>query len=171
VTSTERRLQAEWERLHQLAELNPDRLTDISSEDRVFRFKLHAAPVMLVDSPQGEPVSTHNVHIIYPSFFPATPLEVYVGQAFFHPNVHPETGFVCVWAQHRVENTIEHALHKLVAMMSGCLYNREPVHTMQPQALAAISPQNHASWKTLTGITHDDCFSLPGEKPRRIRLS
>jgi ubiquitin-protein ligase len=169
VTSTERRLQAEWDRLHQLAELNPGRLTDISSDDRTFLFKLHEAPVRLAGSPQDPPVSTHDVRVVYPSFFPSTPLEIYVARAFLHPNVHPETGFVCVWIEHRAQNTIEHAIHKLIAMMSGHLYNRETVHTMQPQALDAMSSPNYG--KTLIGATHDDHLLRYEEKPRRTRLS
>lgn len=169
MTSTERRLQAEWDLLQQLAQLNPGRLTGISSEDRMFRLTLRDAPVRLASSPKGELVPTHEVRVVYPSFFPASPLEVYVGQAFFHPNVHPETGFVCVWSQHRVEHTIEHALHKLVAMMSGLLYNRETMHEMQPEALSAILP-NIGKCKPLIGVVHDP-LTLPEGTRRRTRLS
>ena len=169
MTGTERRLQAEWDLLQQLAQLNPGRLTGISCEDRTFRFTLREAPVRLAGSPNGEHVSIHDVRAAYPSFFPSAPLELYVGRAFFHPNVHPETGFVCVWAQHRLEHTIEHALHKLVAMMSGRLYNLEAMHRMQPEALNAMLP-NDAEWKPLTGIAHDR-FSFLEETRRRKRLS
>lgn len=162
-------MQAEWDLLQQLALLNPGRLTGISCEDHIFRLTLRGAPVRLTSSPKGEPVSIHEVRVAYPSFFPASPLEVYIGRAFFHPNVHPETGFVCVWSQHRSEHTIEHALHKLVAMMSGRLYNRETMHKMQPEALSAMLP-DIGECKPLTGVAHDR-LALPEVARRRTRLS
>lgn len=168
VIDAERRLQAEWDLLQQLAQLNPGRLTDISSEDRAFKFLLQDTPVRLASSPGGEVISTHNIRVIYPAFFPSTPLEFYVGRAFLHPNVHPETGFVCLWTQHHVDYTLEHALHKLVAMMSGHLYNLEAMHVMQPEALNAIR-HGSSEYKQLIGITHDR-FILERTR-RRIRLS
>lgn len=163
----ERRLQAEWDLLQQLAQLNPERLVDISSEDRTFRLILLDTPARLLGSPNGELISSHNVRATYPAFFPSTPLELYVDQAFFHPNVHPITGFVCVWDRHRIENTIEAALHKLVAMMSGRLYNREASHVMQPEAFSPMSAE--AIYKQLIGIAHSP---LSFEQTRRrTRLS
>jgi len=148
VTSTERRLQAEWDLLQQLAQLNPGRLTGISCEDHIFRLTLRDAPMRLTSSPKGELVPIHEVRVAYPSFFPASPLEVYIGRAFFHPNVHPETGFVCVWSQHRSEHTM---------------------HKMQPEALSAMLP-DIGECKPLTGVAHDR-LALPEVVRRRTRLS
>lgn len=168
VTAAERRLQAEWELLQQLAQLNPGRLTEISSEDHSFRFTLRNTPTQLSDSPDGEAASNHNVRVKYPTFFPSTPLELYVDRAFFHPNVHPKTGFVCLWDLHRIEHTIEHALHKLVAMMSRRLYNLEAMHMMQPEAIHGID-QDGFEIHPLIGIAHNRFF--PEQPPRRTRLS
>ena len=181
MTSFERRLQAEWELLQTLAQLNPERLTGISAEDRIFRFTLHQTPTRLAHSTHDNPVTVHHLRVLYPSYFPAVPLEVYVDDAFWHPNVHPETGFVCVWEGHRVDNTVEHALHKVVAMMAGRLYNRQAIHVMQPEALSWIEQRNDEDSapngvKPLIGIAHDtfslDCFVTgQGTKKRRQRLS
>lgn len=168
VTGTERRLQAEWELLLQLAQLNPGRLTEISSEDHTFRFTLQNTPARLSDLLDGEATSDHKIRVKYPTFFPSTPLELYVDRTFFHPNVHPKTGFVCLWALHRIEHTIEHALHRLVAMMSGRLYNLEAMHMMQPEAIHGID-RDDLEIHPLIGIAHDRFF--PEQSSRRMRLS
>jgi ubiquitin-protein ligase len=181
VTNFERRLQAEWELLQTLAQLNPDRLTGVSTEDRLFRFTLRETPARLAHSANDNPVTVHHLRVLYPSYFPAVPLEVYVDDAFWHPNVHPETGFVCVWERHRIDYTVEHAIHKVVAMMAGRLYNREAIHVMQPEALNWIEQWDDGDpapdrVRPLTGITHDtfalECFvTNQGTKTRRQRLS
>jgi ubiquitin-protein ligase len=181
VTNLERRLQAEWELLQRLAQLNPDRLTDLSVEDRLFRLTLRETAARLAHPTGDGPVTVHHLRVIYPTYFPAVPLEVYVDDAFWHPNVHPETGFVCIWERHRVDHTVEHALHKVVAMMSGHLYNRDALHVMQPEALDWIERGNEGGLapgraKSLIGIAHDtfalDRFAMDqGMQKRRRRLS
>ena len=181
MTNFERRLQAEWELLQRLAQLNPNRLTDISAEDRLFRLTLRETPARLARSSNDSPATVHRLHVIYPTYFPAVPLEIYVDDAFWHPNVHPETGFVCIWERHRVDNTVEHALHKVVAMMDGRLYNRDALHVMQPEALDQIEQWDDGDVasdrvKPLIGIAHDtfalDRFAADqGIPKRRRRLS
>jgi ubiquitin-protein ligase len=177
VTGSERRLHAEWELLQKLAQLNPDRLAGISADDRVFRVTLREAPTRMTG---GGIVSTHRLRVVYPSHFPAAPLEIYVDDAFCHPNVHPETGFVCVWDRHRIDNTVEHAVHKVVAMMGGRLCNRDALHVMQPEALRQIGQENQEAPATpnvnpLWGIDHDTFALEPPttdqELRRRRRLS
>jgi ubiquitin-protein ligase len=181
VTSFERRLQAEWDLLQTLAQLNPGRLTEVSAEDRLFRFTLRETPAWLAHTTHDKPVAIHRLRVFYPSYFPAVPLEIYVEAAFRHPNVHPDTGFVCVWERHRTDYTVEHAIHKVVAMMSGLLYNREALHVMQPEALFWIEQQKIQNprpmqVKPLIGIAHDT-FALErfvadqGITKRRRRLS
>ncbi|WP_158822418.1 ubiquitin-conjugating enzyme E2 [Granulicella sp. S156] len=181
MTNFERRLQAEWELLQRLARLNPSRLTDLSVEDRLFRLTLRETSARLARAIPDGPVTVHHLRVIYPTYFPAVPLEVYVDNAFWHPNVHPETGFVCIWEQHRVDHTVEHALHKVVAMVGGRLYNREALHVMQPGALDWIEQWNDGDLtrdrvKPLIGVAHDtfalDRFAADqGIPKRRRRLS
>lgn len=153
-------------------QLNPGRLGQLVAEDHMFRFMLHKAPVASA-IPDHHRVSTHAVRILYPSYFPAAPLEVYMDRAFLHPNVHPLTGFVCVWDQHRVSNTIEHAIHKLVAMMSGHLYNRDPLHVMQPNAWH--DTHERFAIEPLRGLVHDrevgQRYEASLNQNRRTRLS
>lgn len=174
VTGSERRLQAEWDLLQELAQLNPGRLSDISAEDRMFRVTLHEAPARLAHAVHNDPATVHRMRVLYPLYFPAVPLELYVDDAFQHPNVHPETGFVCLWDRHRGENTVEHALHKVVAMMDGRLYNREALHLMQPEALAWIERQGSEGFapiriKPLLGIAHDTFALDPSGADRETR--
>jgi hypothetical protein len=158
--------------LHTLAKLNPGRLVAIAAEDLTFHLTLHGTPVRLAAKPDLEIISSHTLRVVYPAYFPAAPMDVYTERPFYHPNVHPETGFICVWATHRVEHTIEHALHKVISMMSGRLYNREAMHRMQPQALEeGIQP---SLIEPLLGITHDRFLPLSAldrETKRRTRLS
>ena len=56
---------------------------------------------------------------------------------------------MCLWERHRVSNTVEHALHKTVAMLSWQLYNREALHVMQPAALRRVEADGEAVRRTL----------------------
>ena len=139
-----RRLSAEWETLVSLARINDPqieggRLVDLSAGDLRLSLRLRGTPALaLPGSNSGEGdrvVEEHLLRVVFPVFFPAAPMEVYLETPMQHPNIHPETGFVCVWAHHRVSNTVEHALHKTVAMLGWRLSNAEPVHVMQPEVM------------------------------------
>ncbi len=134
---TERRLQAEWALLADLIALNPGRLRNAAADDMVFSVTLEHTPAPALDS--RTTLEHHLLRLVYPRFFPVVPLELYLATPVFHPNVHPETGFVCLWDRHRTANTIEHALHKASAVLGWRLFNLDPRHTMQPDA-AAVAP-------------------------------
>lgn len=137
----ERRLSAEWALLHELAARNPQRIANIRSYDLCFRLRLLQTPgLVAAENAAGAEriLSEHDVRIVFPRFFPAVPMELYLGTPVHHPNVHPETGFVCLWDRHRVSHTVEHAVHKLAAMLGWKLWNGEAVHVMQPDALRRV---------------------------------
>lgn len=134
----ERRLAAEWDLLHQLAGRNQQRLTGIDADDLVFQLRLQETPALPLSGDVSKPQTDHLVRIVFPPHFPAAPMELYLNTPMQHPNIHPETGFVCLWHRHRVSNTCEHALHKLVAILGWRLYNGEAVHIMQPDAWARL---------------------------------
>ena len=179
----ERRLRGEWSLLRQLARLNPERLTDLQvvdagdAGDTSLWVTLRGTPAL---SLHGDAIaSAHRLRIDFPRYFPAVPLELFLEQPVRHPNVHPETGFVCLWDQHRVDHTAEHALHKTAAILGWRLLNRDARHVMQPAAM------DHApGWEArrealvarlqapaLLGIAHaPTSFELAGG-PRRKRLS
>lgn len=85
-----------------------------------------------------------------------------------HPNIHPDTGFVCLWDRHRVSNTVEHALHKLAAMLAGELQNTTPMHVMQPGALG--SSTRYSPSMPLLGVVHDTPLQMAAATARRQRL-
>ena len=173
----QRRLLAEWQLLQELAALNPGRLTDLSADDTTFHGTLHgvaAWPVgsnMGINQPAGEPpVTTHAFRVYYPVHFPAVPMELYLQAPMQHPNIHPESGFVCLWERHRADASIEVALHKLTAMLPGHLHNPAALHIMQPEALARMGRVD-APPAPLTGVRHTGADALRRPAHGRRRLS
>ena len=176
-TVLERRLRAEWGLLGRLAELNPGRLGEVRAEDLTVRLTLRGTPGLVLSRGEKDAmpliVHEHALRIDFPEYFPAAPMEVYLGRPAAHPNVHPDTGFVCVWDKHRVSNTVEHAVHKTVAILGWRLRNAEAIHVMQPKMLQ----EDGEAWarrlqaSALTGVLPADSGRLPPEGPRRMRLS
>ncbi len=147
----ERRLRAEWGVLQALVDRNPASLSGLHAQDTTFCVAL-SGPIAPCVAKPVIPIAVHDIRILYPVHFPAVPMEVYVAQPVQHPNVHPETGFVCVWQSHRVSHTAEIALHRVAAMLSGALFNAEPLHLMQPEALATMNPSEVPF--VLEGVEH-----------------
>ena len=173
----QRRLRAEWDLLNRLALLNPKRLTGLEADDVTFRATLGVPRLssgFSVAVPRWEKESlerpAHAFRVSYPVHFPAVPMELFLETPVFHPNIHPETGFVCLWERHRVSNTVEHAVHKLLAMLEGRLYNADAVHVMQPDALIALrSSGSRAQDTSLVGVMHD-AYGAGRTPVRRRRL-
>ena len=167
--ATERRLFAEWLLLQQLAAANAGRLTDLCRERAGFRLRLHGpAALSIPKEQQSSRLSVHDLRFEFPVHFPAVPMEMYLRSPVFHPNVHPETGFVCLWDRHRVSNSVEHAMHKLVAMLAGALVNAETLHVMQPGALPCAQTEP----MPLQGVAYEPApqTRVPGVSERRRRL-
>ena len=136
-TTLERRLASEWALLHRLAECNPDRLTNLSAEDLSFTMRLRETPALALAG-EGRPdavLTDHTLRLEFPRFFPTAPMELFLHTPVQHPNIHPRSGFVCLWERHRVSHTTEHALLKLAAMLGWRLANPAALHVMQPDAL------------------------------------
>ncbi len=175
-----RRLEAEWTLLQELAVRNPGRFANLRREDTVFSLLLLGTTARAV-RPPGAQLSQallhkHAIRIDFPPFFPAVPMELYLGTPVFHPNVHPETGFVCLWDRHRVSNTVALALHKTVAILSWQLYNPDPAHVMQPEALASLLSAGDAipgrpAQAPLAGTETFVWASATGRTSMRQRLS
>ncbi len=166
---TERRLAAEWTLLQQLAAANPGRLTGLRRDAVDFHLRLHGPAAVSIPNPQHTGrLFVHDLRLEFPVHFPAVPMEMYLRIPVFHPNVHPETGFVCLWDRHRVSNSVEHALHKLVAMLAGDLFHAAAPHVMQPEAL----PCARGEAMPLQGVAYEPVFPTvgAGETNRRRRL-
>ncbi len=170
-----RRLHAEWELLNDLAALNPERLTGLQADDTTFHAVLSLpenAPGTVLSWENKPPERrAHSFSVQYPVHFPAVPMELFLQTPVRHPNVHPGTGFVCLWDRHRVSNTVEHAVHKLAAMLDGALYNAKAVHVMQPEALLELQGSvGSAVPRPLRGICHQGHhLTAPPERRRRLQ--
>jgi hypothetical protein len=166
----ERRLAAEWDLLLQLADRKSGRLSSMQADGAVLSLRLHGPAAAPADAAaQPRLVIVHAIRIEFPVHFPAVPMEMFLEIPVFHPNIHPESGFVCLWDRHRVSNTVEHALHKTAAMLAGQLRNTNLIHVMQPEALehpVRTEPM------PLLGVTYDPLPSndLGSPAVRRQRL-
>ncbi|WP_164981359.1 ubiquitin-conjugating enzyme E2 variant [Silvibacterium dinghuense] len=165
------RLAGEWRLLAALAELNPERMTGLRQEDNTFHLTLRDVPAL---TRSGGIERTHALRIEFPEYFPAMPMELYLDRPMQHPNIHPDTGFMCLWDRHRATHTCEVALHKAVAILTWTLHNSAQVHVMQPAALASMKEKGDSvraqlACTPLTGLTPP--VMSPVTMPRRRRLS
>ena len=135
----QRRIAQEWQLLQLLSKDNPELLRDCTRsadiDGPVFRFQLRQSQALVGDSGTFQIQDTHCVSVSFPRFFPAVPLEVSLARPVFHPNVHPETGFVCLWNRFSIADTVLEAVAQLQRVISWSLFNEEPDHLMQPQSL------------------------------------
>ncbi len=139
------RIENEIELFAEAASTAPARLSPPVRTDQGLRFTLRAAPSLIrppasLDS-QSSPDwsrcirSEHTVRLSFPRYFPAMPIEAFVEEPVFHPNAHPDTGFLCLWSIHRVAHNALNSIARVVAVLAWQLFNRQPEHVMQPSAL------------------------------------
>jgi hypothetical protein len=136
-----RRLENEWTLLAQLAEYNRGILEVVRRETlpdaEVFHVILHRTSVLaLGEPPRLMEAASHAVAFRYPPFYPSIPIEAFLAVPVFHPNVHPENGFVCLWDRFSAGDTIIDAVRKLQLVITWELWNDRAEHMMQPEALA-----------------------------------
>jgi hypothetical protein len=135
----ERRIANEVGYLDSLVELNPGglRLERRYVEGGADLFQLLlTSPAWSLD---GAILHQHRLKLVFPEYFPAVPIEVYLETPVRHPNVHPENGFVCLWDRHAAGDTVVEALLQTQRVISGQLWNRETDHLMQPEASGPIA--------------------------------
>jgi ubiquitin-protein ligase len=138
-TLRQTRLDNEWSVLQRLADFNPGlltlegRKTDAMEERFEIRIEGTPAPIM---APAGvEIMDSHRVTVQFPAYFPAVPMQVFVSPPVYHPNVHPESGFVCIWDRTSSGDSILDALVLLQKVITWELHNPRGDHVMQPEAL------------------------------------
>lgn len=135
-----RRVEQEWGLLQMLATANPsalaivDRKQDAASQR--FRVVLRQTCGLARKDGHLQKLETHVVDLFFPEFFPSVPIEVSVNSPVFHPNVHPENGFVCLWNRFSTGDTVIEALAQLQRVISWELVNERGDHVMQPEAVA-----------------------------------
>ena len=138
----QRRIENEWELLEQMAQANPSLLTEIQRGHDDFLLKLSqtTAPVRVEGSINLR--SEHDVRLSFPRFFPTMPIEAYVMPPVFHPNVHPDTGFVCLWGRFSLHDTVVEALCQLQRVLTFTLFSESADHVMQPEAVQWAEERN-----------------------------
>jgi len=89
------------------------------------------------------------VRFAFARFFPAVPIEAYLTRPVFHPNVHPTTGFVCLWSRFSKADTVIEALCRLHTHVGRSCIQSTPMR-MQPAkrfdhgvGLGEAAPQAH----------------------------
>jgi hypothetical protein len=163
----ERRVEQEWKLLLSLAAENPEILQDCVRQDQVdgtvFRFRFLQTQALVEEGDQLRIVEQHNVTLRFPRFFPSVPIEASLAQPVFHPNVHPEIGFVCLWNRFSSGDTVIEAVRQLQKVISWELHNEEPDHMMQPRAV---------EWFRNSKRSTVLLFSIPKLKPKhRVDLA
>ncbi len=143
-----RRLEQEWRLLEELVARNPHCLAQARRERDVladeFHVRLLATTALLRTDGR---ITEHDVRLRFPRFFPTQPLEAYLAQPVFHPNVDPSNGFVCLWTKTEAGDTVMEALRRLQLALCWQAWNEEGDHTMQPAALEWL--QDDANRKSL----------------------
>ena len=189
-STREVRIAAEWQLLLALIQRNSGRLIDRCWRDATFLVTLRETlgydPTLLESDKSISVVSArrealiheHRMHITFPRHYPAVPMEVYLARPIFHPNIHPQTGFVCLWQRHSLTHTVEHAVHKTAAILGWRLFATDPAHVMQLEALTLCSDsqqlcalQSHLAAPELLGVEQADSYSAPPSGMVRRRLS
>lgn len=133
------RLDKEWSLLERLAKANPERVRILDraptpSHD-IFRVRLQRSPgIEFAQERRIDQRDTHTLRLSFPRFFPDVPIECYIEEPLFHPNVKPETGFVCLWEQASPRDTSIQALARAQAMAAYRMVNLGGAHLMNREA-------------------------------------
>ena len=153
------RIEKEWTFLSRLAERNPeyvemfDRVS--SPVEDVFRVRLHRSPgIERLDGRSMRRRDVHTLRLAFTRFYPEMPIECYVEEPLFHPNVKPQSGFVCLWEQANTRDTVIQALARTQAIAAYRMVNTRSVHQMNREAAAWY--QSVAVPQNLVPLTWDE---------------
>ncbi len=135
------RIDREWSLLERLAATN-QRFIEIcgrqpSPTEDTFTVRLRNSPG--IESVRGDRIVTRNDHelrLSFPRFYPEVPIDCYVTAPLFHPNVKPETGFICLWEHANMRDTIVQALARTQAIAAYRMVNTGAAHLMNKEAAA-----------------------------------
>jgi len=130
------RIENEWTIVGQMAAANAPRLQVKKRCGDQFLLVLRETHAPIVQDGEIQLVSEHELRISFARFFPTMPLEVYLTRPVFHPNVHPTTGFVCLWGRFSQTDTVVEALCRLQRLLTYSVFSDSLDDVMQPDALA-----------------------------------
>jgi ubiquitin-protein ligase len=135
-----RRVQQEWRLLQTLASQNHSvlELLDRKQERACDLFRVIVRQTCgLVKCASGlHSLETHTAVFQFPEFFPSVPIEARLIAPVFHPNVHPQSGFVCLWNRSSAADTIMEAVTRLQQVITWELMNEDQQHVLQPESIA-----------------------------------
>ena len=133
------RIQQEWNLLSQLSDLNPKSFKLLGRKSRpteeTFLMQLLRSPgieALFDDTPSVR--EDHTIRLCFPRFYPDVPIECYVKEPMFHPNVRPDTGFICLWERFNLDDTAIQAVCRAQAMAAYRMMNLRSEHVMNPDA-------------------------------------
>ena len=139
-TVYQRRVEQEWRLLQLLANTNPAIIESVRRAQEVrgavFSFSLQRTRALVGSLGDFQFRDSHAVMLHFPEFFPSVPIEASLVSPVFHPNVHPENGFVCLWGRFTPGDTVREAVSQLQRVITWELLNEESDHLMQPAAIA-----------------------------------
>jgi hypothetical protein len=177
----DRRLENEWALLLKLCEMNhghvgaPCRKPDGEADE--FSITLNHTGALVRNSCGLRVEQRHMVRFRYPRFYPAVSIEAYISPPVFHPNVHPESGFVCLWDRYAAGDSILEAIRQLQRVITWALMNSEARHLLQPDALiwhrdagrATELPLDCKAIASPESFDHARAYRPPGTpRPRRL---
>jgi len=133
------RIEREWALLERLRDLNPEMLEvqgrTSSPADDQFRVRLMRSPG--VERARDKDIRvrrTHVLRIVFPRFYPDVPTECFAEEPLFHPNIRPETMFICLWEETNPRENIIQAVARAQAMAAYRMVNMSGPHVMNPAA-------------------------------------
>jgi hypothetical protein len=173
-TLRQTRLDNEWSVLRALADYNPGLLTlegrKTDAMEERFELRIEGTPSPIIAQAGVEIADSHRVTVQFPAYFPAVPMQVFVSPPVLHPNVHPETGFVCIWDRTSPGDSILDALVLLQKVITWELHNPRADHVMQPEALGRRhAPRPYRSLRMPPGLKAEldaRCRPPSGRRPR-----
>ena len=136
----EDRIEREWRLLGRLAALNPKQLEVVertaSPSAEVFHLRLLESPGVAGISGAGGTLTRfqHRIRLEFTRFYPEVPVECYASDPLYHPNVRPETGFVCLWEEANPRDTAIQAIARAQAMAAYRMVNMHSAHVMNRAA-------------------------------------
>lgn len=129
------RIENEWSFLQRMVEANSGLLVPKQRSVDEFTVLLRETSSPVEHDGKIEILDEHQIRLSFARFFPTIPLEAYLTRPVFHPNIHPGTGFVCLWGSPSVADTVVEALIQLQRVLTCSLFTESPDHVMQPRAL------------------------------------
>jgi ubiquitin-protein ligase len=133
------RIEKEWRMLERFSGLNADKLEVLERrshpDEEIFHIQLSNSPgIAALESDQPVLRNRHRLRFVYPRFYPEMPIECYVEEPLFHPNVKPETGFLCLWEQSSPRHSVIQAIARAHAMAAYRMVNLGGPHLMNHRA-------------------------------------